>query len=730
MRPDRSSEPRGITVLFDGYWWVDGPTANRTVQRDLITSWIAAHPDDDVVLAVRKGHDLSAAGPLPENVHVVETRLWPHAISNALELPGLARKVGADVIIAHNFAPLRGRSLVFVHDLLFEDHPEWFSAAERLYFALMPLTLPFADVVVTSTQTEASRIERLHPALAPVRAVGLAVPQNLAQAESRRPEADLQVGGFVLCVGRLNARKNLETVIRGVGLAASVHPGSPLVVVGSAEHSGVGSDLSEEFTTLRDAGDVRFLGRVDDAGLRWLYENARVTVYLSRDEGFGLPPIEARTFGSPVIASDIPVLRETLGDGARFVNPLSAGDLASALDERADSADVKGQGTDELGYSWPKTAAKLREALPWKSIGSSRASAEPQRVLYYRVHDKTYPRNRLVREHLEQRPVTVRVVEKSGRSSKLRRMAHDLGRLFRHARGADVIVVAEMSLTHVPFAWLASRLVGARLVVDGFVGLYETAIGDWQLASARSLRARRLALQDWLAIQAADVFLTDTRLRADLVRSRKRNRGPVESLPVGAPSWARAVEAPGTTGPIRVLYYGNYIPLHGLDLVVDALVLASQERDMSVTFIGSGDLRADIERRVSHEGLEGRVVFVDPVPENELLSRISEHDVVLGIFGGSAKAQSVIANKVWQGLACERLVITQRSEALSELRGLADGHLIETEPGSPRSLADALQRAEPVSGDGETTARLAAYVEAEFDRVLDVVLEQDEVPHD
>jgi len=730
MRPDRGSEPQGITVLFDGYWWVDGPTANRTVQRDLITSWIAAHPEDDVVLAVRRSHDLSAAGALPENVRVVETRLWPHAISNALELPGLARKAGADVIVAHNFAPLTGRSLVFVHDLLFEDHPEWFSKAERLYFALMPLSLPFADVVVTSTQTEARRMERLHPALAPVRAVGLAVPQNLAQADSRRPQDDLQVGEFVLCVGRLNARKNLETVIRGVALAASVHAGSPLVVVGSAEHSGVGSDLSEEFTDLRDAGVVRFLGRVDDAGLRWLYENARVTVYLSRDEGFGLPPVEARTFGSPVIASDIPVLRETLGNGARFVNPRSASDLASALDDRVDSADMPGQGPDALGYSWPETVAKLRAALPWGRIRASRSSAEPRRVLYYRVHDQTYPRNRLVREHLEQRPVTVRVVEKSARSGKLHRMVHDLGRLFRHARGADIIVVAEMSLTHVPFAWLASRLVGARLVVDGFVGLYETAIGDWQLASTRSFRARRLALQDWLAIQAADVFLTDTRLRADLIRARKRSRGPVESLPVGAPSWARTVEVPRAMGPLRVLYYGNYIPLHGLDLVVDALVLACQERDMSVTFIGSGDLRADIERRVSEEGLAGRVLFADPVPEDELFSRISDHDVVLGIFGGSAKAQSVIANKVWQGLACERLVITQRSEALKELRDLTDGHLIETDPGSPRSLADALLNADPVSGDGETTARLAGYVEAEFDRVVDMVLEQDGVPRD
>ncbi|WP_320479591.1 glycosyltransferase [Frigoribacterium sp. CFBP9030] len=628
--------------------------------------------------------------------------------------------------IAHNFAPLVGPSVVFVHDLLFEDHPEWFSASERAYFALMPLTLGFADVVVTSTAVESRRIERLHPGLAPVGTIGLAVPRNLAAAESRRPDEDLRPGGFVLCVGRLNARKNLETVIRGVALSNSVDADAPLVVVGSAEHSGAGSDLSDDFRALRDAGHLRFLGRVDDEGLKWLYENARVTVYLSRDEGFGLPPIEATAFGSPVIVSDIPVLHETLGDSAQFVDPSDAVELAAALDELdGDPGRPKSSGSMGVRHSWADTTERLRRSLPWGRMGrgETRSARPDRRILYYRIHDSDYPRNRLIREHLGSRPVDIRIVPKSSRSGKLRRMSHDLGRLFRNARGADVIIVAEMSLTHVPFAWLASRLVRARLVVDGFVGLHETAIGDWKLAAAHSFRARRLAFQDWLAIQLADVYLTDTRLRADLIRARKRTSGLVDSLPVGAPAWARPAIAPRASGPLRVLYYGNYIPLHGLDLVVESLALAYEEREMAVTFIGEGDRRAAVEKRVAESGLGNVVAFRDSVPERELFERISESDVVLGIFGGSAKAQSVIANKVWQGLACERLVITQRSEALAELRNLVGRHLLETDPGSARSLADALVSATPSAGDGTTTHRLSAYVEGEFSRVVGEALD-------
>ncbi|MEE3703896.1 hypothetical protein V2H43_10825, partial [Pasteurella multocida] len=151
-----------MRILFDGYWWHTGPGANRTVQREMIRAWAARFPEDDLTVALRRG---APADDLPEGVRVARTRLWPHAASNRWELPRLAAAARADATVSHNYAPASGPSLVFVHDVMFEEHPEWFSRAERLYFRPMLPWARRATAVATSTRTEAARILRLAPSL-------------------------------------------------------------------------------------------------------------------------------------------------------------------------------------------------------------------------------------------------------------------------------------------------------------------------------------------------------------------------------------------------------------------------------------------------------------------------------------------------------------------------------------------------------------------------------------
>jgi glycosyltransferase involved in cell wall biosynthesis len=74
--------------------------------------------------------------------------------------------------------------------------------------------------------------------------------------------------------------------------------------------------------------DVMLTGQVDDDELAAIYTGARALVFPSDDEGFGLPPVEALACGAPVVVSDVPALREVLGNRATFVEP---GDVAGAL---------------------------------------------------------------------------------------------------------------------------------------------------------------------------------------------------------------------------------------------------------------------------------------------------------------------------------------------------------------------------------------------------------------
>jgi len=320
---------------------------------------------------------------------------------------------------------------------------------------------------------------------------------------------------------------------------------------------------------------------------------------------------------------------------------------------------------------------------------------ETLHVLQYGVHDPSYPRNSRVREHLRGLPgVTVAVQPRARGGRRPVRALRDLAGLLRGARGADVLLLAEFRLTHAPLLRLAALVTRARVVVDAFVGLHETVVGDERRADPRSLRARRLALQDALALRSADLVLVDTAPRALALRRAARGRVPVLPLAVGAPGWARWCPLPAADpdGALRLLYYGGYLPLHGVDLVLDALAELRGRRAYRAVFVGAGDRRAAAEARAGELGLSDVVTFVDPVPEAELAEHIRACDVVLGVFGSSPKARGVVANKVWQGLARGRVVVTQGGPALDGLREVVGEQLVAVEPGSPAALAEALAR--------------------------------------
>ncbi len=349
-----------MRVMFDAFWWGRGPGANRTVQREFIRTWAEVFPGDELVLALRRDAD---ASDVPAGAEVVRTRLWPHAVSNRWELPRLSRAARADVSVVHNYAPRSGRSVVFVHDAMFHDNPEWFSRRERLYFAPMLPWARRAAVVSTSTETEARRIARLAPRLAPV-AVGLGVPTALTDAAPRRPRAVPEGAEFAVTVGRLNVRKNLAAVIDGARLAASVTPRTPLYIVGGSAHSGVSTELPEGLRTAVAEGRVVFLGSLDDDEVAWLYTHAALAINLSLDEGFGLPAVEAAWFGAPLLVSDIPVFRETVGTYARFVSPTAtAGDVAAAIDGAwGGRADAAARDAVVARHTWRSAVERLRGA--------------------------------------------------------------------------------------------------------------------------------------------------------------------------------------------------------------------------------------------------------------------------------------------------------------------------------------------------------------------------------
>jgi hypothetical protein len=134
---------------------------------------------------------------------------------------------------------------------------------------------------------------------------------------------------YVLSVSTIETRKNYSTTVRAFEMLLREQPKAKLIVVGKT--GGMTGDIMPAFKAHARRGNLIHLQNVSEAELRSLYRNARVLVFASLAEGFGLTPGEALTNGCPAIVSDIPTHREVYEDAAIYFDPRDPRALAAAL---------------------------------------------------------------------------------------------------------------------------------------------------------------------------------------------------------------------------------------------------------------------------------------------------------------------------------------------------------------------------------------------------------------
>lgn len=174
---------------------------------------------------------------------------------------------------------------------------------------------------------------------------------------------------YFLYVGRFDAKKNPLGAVRAFELFKERRgEGDPfeLVFVGP---SGFGAgDVAKylEFHPLKNA--VRFLSYLPEGDVTALMTGATAFLFPSWEEGFGMPVLEAMACGAPVVASDIPALRETAGEAALFASPREPEALADALRRFADDANLRARHralglVQAAKFSWERTAQLTWDVL-------------------------------------------------------------------------------------------------------------------------------------------------------------------------------------------------------------------------------------------------------------------------------------------------------------------------------------------------------------------------------
>ena len=299
----------------------------------------------------RRGQD--GPDPLVELGHAVRSYPVPGPVlTRAWDCGALRAPSGYDVVQATSLSTLlpgRAALVTTVHDLLWRRVPEaypsrgraWHEAALRRALRRSDRFIVPAEVVAADLIAAGASPDAVH--VIPMGSDHLPPPDQQA---ARSLLSSMGVDGpFLLSVGTLEPRKNLARLVGAYERIRTALPEPwPLVLVGP---SGWGERVRPET-------GVVLTGLVTPSELSALYSMARLLAYVPLVEGFGLPPVEAMAFGTPVVASPLPSTA-----GAAFeVDPLDTGSIADGLlavatdeDERSRLRQLGRQRSDTLRWS-------------------------------------------------------------------------------------------------------------------------------------------------------------------------------------------------------------------------------------------------------------------------------------------------------------------------------------------------------------------------------------------
>jgi putative peptidoglycan lipid II flippase len=320
---------------------------------------------DVEVLAFRAPRVEWLPRPLRRPINGLLHLLWLQIV-----FPIWAWRQQVDIIHVSMTAPLAAPCpvVVTIHDGL-DFHREWrpsmlWSSYVRSFGVWAARR---AAVVVTVSHSAALEVGRLFK-IPPERLRPIWNGSDIASLTSDEP-AERPNAPYLLMVGAVGRRKNVTAAVGAVERLRSGGHDIELVIVGQVPNA------------LKDGRRwLRSVTKVSDASLAWWYRNAAALIHPSRHEGFGLPVLEALSLGVPVVASDIPALREVGGDAARYASPDHPEEFSAAVefilaDPAAERWRIAAASQAARSFTWERAAesvcAVYREAL--ETAGEERA---------------------------------------------------------------------------------------------------------------------------------------------------------------------------------------------------------------------------------------------------------------------------------------------------------------------------------------------------------------------
>lgn len=271
--------------------------------------------------------------------------------------------------------PIPQKKVVVFHDTFFFEHPQNYSPIWLKTFHSIALRALNANtqIIVPSNYVK-TRLEIFLPLMKDQVTVVYEAAKKIQLQQSESFEVwkqqfnrKLEEDKFILYVGTLDYRKNLERLVKAFYTVQKINPGVKLIIAGDSPKYQYGNGKAALINLIQslELNDKVFLvGRVNDTQLQYFYGQALCYAFPSLDEGFGLPIIEAMENGLPVMAANNTALPEIGGDAAIYFSPFNLEEMTNAMQALITNATLRnqlkenGQARAKL-FSWEKAGIEI-----------------------------------------------------------------------------------------------------------------------------------------------------------------------------------------------------------------------------------------------------------------------------------------------------------------------------------------------------------------------------------
>lgn len=606
-------------------------------------------------------------------------------LSYWLLMPFIARKMKKDLIVEFFTAPIGPSILPIINKsalIAFAsfDFSKELSERYRLPFdKLFNTLIRNYKHVITLTELAANRLKQYYPNIN-FYTLGRGISDEFINYSGIE-------GDYITYIGRIDIyQKCLDIVIETWKKFKDQNNKVPkLYIAGSGKPKDVETlkELIKEFSLEED---VIYLGKVLGNEKLKLMGNSLAIINISRYETFCNSALEALALGKPLICTDIEGFSWIPAGGALKIDNIDSNNLINNLNNIINDKGLRGTLTNKAReisteYSWTNISKQFSD------MADKILEKQAIRILFFGTYERDYPRNQIVKKGLN--GMGIETLECWANKPKLS-FKNSLSFLsflirlpfscvFRYTylpikaisiyltKKFNYIWVAFPGHIDIPTAVLVSQILKKPILFDPLVSLHDTLVDDRKIIKNKFISSL-LYHYEKIIYKYIDFILIDTESHKKYFTD-KFNISPdkIKVIYVGSDNDIYKPNEKVNDGDIsEVHFFGWHSPLHGVEYILKAAkIVQLKTENIKFLLIGEGQNYLKNLKLAEHLGLSN-VTFLRSMPQKDAAAYLKNADIILGIFSKNDKSNRVIPNKVYQGIAMKKVVITGDSEAIRE----------------------------------------------------------------